>query len=315
LDSGNKEKLTKNDLDMTSFDNVLSDPFPCAVVDDFLPQRLFDPFLESLHSYSKHLSYKANKGRRMSVLYGTKSYSNLLRNKEFRDIHEYLISDELLKKIHFSFNPYYSAFGLREEFRDVLKLPFKINKTEVFVTDNIFKKALIKYLYNPWIRNTQLRKYIRRFFKTLRSPFLYPSISLSNSKGGYLEPVHADSRHKIFIGLIYLDDMDGEGEISVFKSNRENLSIYDSPMYPSSKNLDEIKKMEVKRNRLVLFLNSNNAWHGTNPFDGERRFIYFSIAAGDVESAFESKFSGRLGDRTRDEDVEYESSLDVGVTK
>ena len=102
--------------------------------------------------------------------------------------------------------------------------------------------------------------------------------------------------------------MDGEGEISVFKSNQTDLSVYDSPMFPSVENIDEIKKLHVKKNRLVLFLNSNNAWHGTNPFDGERRFIYFSIAAGDVESAFESKFSVRLGDRTRTEDDKYSNA-------
>ncbi len=287
------------------FQDIQSDPFPYVVVDDFLPEKIIGPILEKIDNYSQNLNYRANKGMRMSVLYGTKSYSNLLMNKEFQSLHNYIISNELLKKIHLSFSAYYSDYGLRQEFRDILKLSFKTNKTEIFVTDNIFKKAIVKYFYNPWIRNTQLRPLIRRFFKTFRSHHLYPSISLSHSKGGYLEPVHADSRHKIFVGLIYLDDMDGEGEISIFKSNQADLSVYDSPMFPGAENIDEIKKLNVKKNRLVLFLNSNNAWHGTNPFDGERRFIYFSIAAGDVESAFESKFSVRLGDRTRTEDDKY----------
>lgn len=290
------------------FQNVQSDPFPYVVVDDFLPEKIIGPILEKIDSYSKNLNYHANKGMRMSVLYGTKSYSKLLMNKEFQNLHEYIISDDLLKKIHLSFSAHYSDFGLRKEFRDIPELSFKTNKSEVFVTDNIIKKGLVKYFYNPWIRNTQLRQSIRRIFKTFRSPYLYPSISLSHSKGGYLEPVHADSRHKIFVGLVYLDDMDGEGEISVFKSNQTDLSVYDSPMFPSLENIDEIKKLNVKKNRMVLFLNSNNAWHGTNPFDGERRFIYFSIAAGDVESAFESKFSVRLGDRTRTEDDKYSNA-------
>ena len=282
--------------------NVQSDPFPYLVADDFLPEKIISPILEKIDSYSENLNYHANKGMRMSALFGTKSYSSLLRNKEFRDFHDYIISKHFLKKTHDSFSAHYSDFGLRQEFRDIPELSFKTNKSEIFVTDNIFKKGVVKYFYNPWVRNTQLRQPIRRFLKSFRPPHLYPSISLSHSKGGYLESVHADSRHKIFIGLIYLDDMDGEGEISIFKSRDPSLSLYDSPMYPKPENLDEIKKLKIKRNRLVLFLNTNNAWHGTNPFEGDRRFVYFSIAASDVESAFESKFSACLGDRTQAED-------------
>lgn len=288
------------------FHDIQSDPFPYAVVDNFLPEKLIGPILEKIDTYSENLNYHANKGMRMSVLFGTKSYSSLLKSKEFRDIHEYIISKQLLKKIHDSFSAHYSDFGLRQEFRVIPELSFRTNKSEIFITDNIVKKGLIKYFYNPWIRKAQLRQSIRRVFQTFRSPHLYPSISLSHSKGGYLESVHTDSRHKIFVGLIYFDDMNGEGELSIFKSNDTDLSLYDSPMYPKPEHLDEIKKVKIKRNRLILFLNSNNAWHGTNPFVGERKFIYFSIAAGDVESAFESKFSGRLGDRTRGEDLEYE---------
>ena len=284
------------------FQNIKSDPFPYVVVDNFLPEKIIGPILEKIDSYSENLNYQANKGKRMAVLFGTKSYASLLRNKEFRDFHEYIISEEFLKKVHDSFSSYYSDFGLMQEFRDIPKLQFKTNKSEIFVTDNILKKGIVKYFYNPWIRDTQLRQIVRRFLKFFRSPHLYPSVSLSHSKGGYLESAHADSRHKIFIGLIYLDDMDGEGELSIFKSNNTELSLYDSPMYPKSENLDEVIKLKIKRNRLVLFLNSNNAWHGTNPFEGDRRFVYFSIAASDVESAFESKFSACLGDRTQLED-------------
>ena len=50
-----------------------------------------------------------------------------------------------------------------------------------------------------------------------------------------------------------------------------------------------------------LHLNSNNAYHGTGSFSGERKFIYFAIAAAGVESAFKSKYSKLLGDRNKNE--------------
>ena len=289
------------------FDGADDSHFPSVIVDNFLPDEIIEPLLTNIDSYSENLNYYANNGMRMSVLYGSKSYLNLMQRNEFKRLHDYLVDPKLLKKIHETFKHYYSDFGLLDEFHNIESLPYVTSRTEFFIADSKLKKAFIKFFYNPIVRGAGFRPAIRKILRYIRPPFLYPTISLSHSRGGYLEPVHVDSRHKIFVGLIYLDDMDDEGEVSIFNSTDQELSLYESPMFPPTELVREYKKVSVKKNRLLLFLNTNNAWHGTNSFVGDRKFIYFSIAAGDVESSFASKFSNRLADRTREEDGNYPS--------
>ena len=106
-----------------------------------------------------------------------------------------------------------------------------------------------------------------------------------------------DARHKIFVGLIYLDDMDHEGGLNIYRSKSNDSDIKESAMFPREDQVVLEKRVQPKRNRLVLFLNCNNAWHGTEPFKYEsRRFIYFSFGARWVESAFETNQKVTAGD-------------------
>jgi hypothetical protein len=281
---------------------VSAEPFPHIIIDDFLSQELLKSLIESTDVLPKYFHHKANKGKRLAVVFGSKSYRKLIKEQRmFSKLHSNIIDEVFLSEVYDAFADKFDKFGLKKEYQNLKKSPLKASKSEFFVSENILKRIFVKLVYNPIIRGKQIRIYLRKLEAMLFGTYLYPSISISRSTGGYQEPAHVDARHKVFVGLIYLDDMVDEGELFLY--NNTNHSIYDSPMYPDNEELTLFQTVYPKKNRLVLFLNSNNAYHGTGSFSGERKFIYFSFAAAGVESAFESKFSTLLGDRNKEEDA------------
>jgi hypothetical protein len=98
--------------------------------------------------------------------------------------------------------------------------------------------------------------------------------------------------------LIYLDDLIEGGEFQVKKLVQER-ELAQCRMYPSENEAETVMSIKPKRNRCVVFLNQNNAYHATTPFEGLRRFIYFAYAASNVESAFETNYPVLLGDTGR----------------
>lgn len=283
-------------IDNEVFDDTSS--FPYLVVDNFIPHdvlREIDGSWAVLDDYYHHF---ANGGNRESVQFGTKKFADLINsNASFCAVYQQLTNIEFLQELYRKFQPYFEKFGLKKEFRNIGNIRFKARKTDYLITDSLFKKALIKFFVNPIVRKFRIRGVFRSLVFRWMQPACHPLLSFSKSRQGYREEPHADARHKIFVGLIYLDDMDHEGGLNIFRFKSNDCDIEESPMFPREDLIELEKRVQPKRNRLVLFLNSNNAWHGTEPFkDKSRRFIYFSFGARWVESAFETKRNVTSGD-------------------
>ena len=272
--------------------------FPYLVVDDFLPDDLVAKIDENWEVLDNYYHHFANGGNRKSVQFGTNKFTNLVNsNAFFCAVYKRIINIEFLSEIYQKFQPFFDKFGLKDEFRDFSNISFKDSKTDYLVTDSLFKKALIKFFINPIVRKFGIRGVLRGLIFRWTQPGCHALLSFSKSQQGYREAPHVDARHKIFVGLIYLDDMDHEGGLNIYKNKSNDSDIKESPMFPREDQIELEKRVQPKRNRLVLFLNSNNAWHGTEPFkDKSRRFIYFSFGARWVESAFETKRKVTAGD-------------------
>lgn len=273
-----------------------SKPFPHVVIDNFLPDELVNKFLCSVRDDDNLYGHKGWEGRRISAQFGTDDYERLLsENEAFREIHGILNSRLALEGLYSWYAKDLGHSGLKEKYQEVSKIRYRTDKTEFGVTSKLWRRAFIKFVNNPILRRFGLRRYFRTLVDSVSGPEIYPLISFSKSTGGYLEPLHTDFRHKIFVCLIYLDDLDEGGEFQVMKLARE-APLSSCRMYPSEEEVETVVSIKPKRNRCAMFLNQNNAYHGTTPFEGLRRFIYFAYAASNVESAFDTDYCVRLGD-------------------
>ena len=271
-------------------------PFPHCVIDNFLPEELVERFLSSLSDDDSLFGHKGWGGRRISAQFGTNDYKQLMdENEAFREIHGMLNSRVAIEGLYNWFAKELLVSGLKGNYQNIAKIRYRSDKTEFGVTSNFMKRVFIKFINNPILRRFSLRRFYRALANLFVGPEIYSLISFSKSTGGYIEPLHTDFRHKIFVCLIYLDDLTEGGEFQIKKLDRE-VPLADCMMYPEETNTESVISIKPKRNRCVIFLNQNNAYHGTTHFDGLRRFIYFAYAASHVESVFETNYTVFLGD-------------------
>ncbi|MDB3990743.1 hypothetical protein N9425_02685 [Gammaproteobacteria bacterium] len=280
-----------------------SSPYPHIIIDNFLPSKLIDNFLNEIKDDDNFFEHFGWKGKRVSVRFGTKEYEDLIeKSKSFSEIHNLLNTKDAIKGLYKWFEDDITNTGLKTEYHDIEKIDYKQDKTEFSITSNLAIRIYHRFFLNPIIRKYNLRRYFRRFMRIFSAPSIYPLFSYSQSTGGYVEPDHTDSRHKVFICLIYLDDLD-EGGSLVIKRNKKEKPLSECEMYPPPEELEAGQVVPTSRNRFVCFINQNNAYHSTLPFIGLRRFIYFAYAVSNEETAFETDYTVRLGDAGRQKRV------------
>lgn len=268
---------------------VVSAPFPHVLIDDVLPAPTLDALKQELDSLPEIAHHKSN--GRYSIQFGTKTYEKFLKKAAIcRKIDAHLRSQTHLLDVFSLFSQSIADSGLNSSLKESQKLIYDSKRTEFVITDNFLKKLFIKGFYNPILRGLKLRKSLRRVTRFWFGEKVYPLISFSLSTSGYVEKVHTDARHKIFVGLLYLDDLSEGGEICILEK-KEKVERRDAEQFPAPDSVEEYKKIPIRKNRLLLFINTNDAYHATKPFQGKRRFIYFSFAATRIETAFVSSLN------------------------
>ncbi len=98
---------------------------------------------------------------------------------------------------------------------------------------------------------------------------------IAESKDGYENPWHVDTRGRIIHFLIYFGDETikegGELGIAIHKKFDNYL---DYKQYPTISNLEKIEYILPKNNVGIFILSQNNSYHKGCPIKGLRRFIY-----------------------------------------
>ncbi len=266
------------------------------VVDNILNEEVLDNILLEFPTEDSAFSHKGWNGSRISMQYGHRNFNEFIAStKGFKNVFDYLTSEYAYDYFLNIFSSKLKILGLKNRYLDKKNITFDSTSTTFFVTTNILKRIYIRLFYNPIYRKYNIRSFVKYLIRFFRKPIVYPLFSINYSDQGYFQPEHTDCRYKVMVGLIYLDDLDDGGELVLYK-NKKETSLEDSIMYPKSGDLDEVVRIKSKRNRLVLFLNSNNLIHGTTEFSGVRRFIYFSYAFKDEESCFETSYPVYKGD-------------------
>lgn len=98
---------------------------------------------------------------------------------------------------------------------------------------------------------------------------------IAESKDGYENPWHVDTRGRIIHFLIYFGDetIQEGGELAIGKHTKLD-SCLDYKQYPDIYNLEKIEYFEPKNNVGIFILSQNNSYHKGCATKGLRRFIY-----------------------------------------
>jgi len=126
---------------------------------------------------------------------------------------------------------------------------------------------------------------IRVFLELYRIIFLRNKVEVlfeySQGSSGYKRPIHIDSSSRLFVFLIYLNDLDvncGGG-----------LTLYNK----DSNGFSPVKTIQAKQGRLVFFLNDNYSFHSADNFTANdkckhRYFIYGTVTILSGKNPFNS---------------------------
>lgn len=100
-------------------------------------------------------------------------------------------------------------------------------------------------------------------------------LHIAESKDGYENPWHVDTRGRIIHFIIYFGDetIEEGGELGIAK-HKELESFLDYKQYPNKNNLEEIEYIQPKNNIGIFILSQNNSYHKGCSTKGLRRFIY-----------------------------------------
>jgi len=100
-------------------------------------------------------------------------------------------------------------------------------------------------------------------------------LHIAESKDGYENPWHVDTRGRIIQFLIYFGDetIEEGGELGIAK-HKDLESFLDYKQYPDKNNLEEIEYIQPKNNIGIFILSQNNSYHKGCSTKGLRRFIY-----------------------------------------
>lgn len=104
------------------------------------------------------------------------------------------------------------------------------------------------------------------------------SVHIAESKGGYENPFHIDTRKRIVHGLLYFgkENITYGGQLLLGKY-KNSLSPKDFPQYPKLSDFEKIKAIPPIDNKGLFVLSTPNSYHKGNKTQGLRRFIYISL--------------------------------------
>jgi hypothetical protein len=211
-----------------------------------------DNFLKKYQEYdsSYPLDYLSNSIRMSRDLtYGDPTYENVYSTK-FLDLHNYVYSKQFITDFLNIFNNEIEKRFIRDEF--------------------VVDPRSISIVEKPY----ELRNFITRsHLKNDQQLFLFPRMDFGVGYSGYGiqnggRGVHTDNITRLVSILLFFTD---QGEID---GGEHQLHTINENYDPKITN-----KINVKKNRLVASLQSNDAFHSVNPLlAGERRAIYMSVS-------------------------------------
>ena len=205
--------------------------FPYLIIDDALPEEIYNKLNEGFPSYKKIIGqndYKENFAYRYNAHNSLKDPEITKEWKEFIKFHT---SYEFLEE-------FYSVFG------EAIRKIYNVEKEKLFNKNSIgvrFEKKNHFDLDCQFVINTP-----------------------TNGESSVIEP-HLDNPVELYAALLYMkdDEDNSEGGNLTTYSFKDKPSFYGKSRVRHEK-INLIEEIEYKKNRLVMFLNSPYSLHGVS---------------------------------------------------
>ncbi len=209
------------------------------------------------------------------------TYNNFISNSQsWLQLNEKLYSNnfyqECLKNLDINQNQFeLSNFFYKKNLTEIEK-KYKnlINKKFSYLKTGSLMKLLSYRIYKQIL--------FRMKFLLKRKINLELIYDFSISRKGYKREIHRDSDSRVIVFLLYLntfkDNIEG-GNLNLYELKNKNLNSV--PPQPQSSDCNLIHSINPKAGRLVLFLNSTDAFHSVSEMVGnqDRYFLYGSYTA------------------------------------
>ena len=209
------------------------------------------------------------------------TYNNFISNSQsWLELNEKLHSNnfyqECLKNLDINRNQFeLSNFFFKKNLTEIEK-KYKnlINKKFSYLKTGSLMKLLSYRIYKQIL--------FRMKFLLKRKINLELIYDFSISRKGYKREIHRDSDSRIIVFLLYLntlkDNIEG-GNLNLHELKNKTLNSI--PPQPQSSDCNLIHSINPKAGRLVLFLNSTDAFHSVSEMVGnqDRYFLYGSYTA------------------------------------
>ena len=152
--------------------------------------------------------------------------------------------------------------GSRKKFKELQN-----KKTNYLSTISLIKIIIYRAFLN-----------IQKFFKYNISTKYYGELiyDFSKAQNGYKREIHRDSDSRTLVFLLYLNDLDSNakgGSLNIYNfigDDKDNI-----PSRPRLKDCKLIEKIEPKKGKLIIFLNSDDSLHSVEEMIGHKNFRYF----------------------------------------
>lgn len=276
-----KINLTQIDLD-----------FPAFYCDDFLSESECKALVQAAEALRPESNSNQSHGGRFSIFSSSEDMAQLTNTcSHWQQLKEMIekgrLVDELLASLHElpcqseKFMAAIDQGDIRKEtsVRSALpriyprKLRLKSRQEIRYSSAKVLAATIFFRALNFLLRHGLAISHI-----FLRKRVIVPLWDYSMAKNGYGREVHRDSDSRVVVFLIYLNEIGAEadgGGLTLYNSSVCEKKIW-SPR-PVAHDVSPLQTLKPKAGRLVIFLNTANAYHSVdtmNNSDRSRHFIY-----------------------------------------
>jgi hypothetical protein len=248
------------------------------IIDDYLSKNQCNLLVEDAKKIlEKNKDFQIlNNNRQLVSSTGIRFNEFVTKSENWRNLNRKLISknfyDFCFKSLEVDNNDFQLSNFFFNEKLNFLEKKYKELSYKRFIYLNL-KQSIFVTIY----RFYKIIKFkLFYFFRSKKNIELIYDFSIAQN--GYKREIHRDSDSRILVFLIYLNQLSSDtagGNLNIYKL-KENKNI--KPAKPEEVECDLIDSVEPKPGRLVVFLNSAEAYHSVTTMTGKdkRFFIYGS---------------------------------------